>query len=428
MLERQLINYLNINQLFPDRQSAYRAFHSTETALADVLSGILLAIDSGNLSLLDLSAAFDTVDHDILLQRLHLSFGMSSTALEWMTSYLTGRQQCVRHAGSSSTATTLTCGVPQGSVLGPILFLLYTADILSIISKHSLHGHLYADDSQVYGFCRPDSTEVQHLRSVSVSCISDIADWMICNRLQLNSSKSQFIWCSSSRRVERLDRSPFVIGADAVEPRNEVRDLGLILDSDLSMTTHITGLVRTSFGILRQLRSVSRSLTQDATRHLVQSLILSRIDYCNVAFAGSPQRSIIRLQAVINAAARLVLRLKKFDHISTAIQDELQWLRVGERIKFKLCILVHKCMNNCAPGYLADKIRPLSDDVNRSQLRSSKSADVFVPATKTKAGDRAFRVAGPRAWNSLPAPIPETKSLSIFKKQLKMHLLLNHEH
>src|SRR5688572_26660686 len=128
-----------------------------------------------------------------------------------------------------------------------------------------------------------------------------------------------------------IDRSPFVIGADAVEPKNEVRDLGLILDSDLSMTTHITGLVRTSFVILRQRRSVSRSLTQDATRqcrHLVQSLILSRIDYCNVAFAGLPQRSFIRLQAVINAAARLVLRLKKFEHISTAIQDELQWLRV----------------------------------------------------------------------------------------------------
>ena len=117
---RQLVNYLNINKLFPDRQSAYRAFHSTETVLADLLSDILLAIDSGNfslLSLLDLSAAFDTVDHDILLRRLHLSFGMSSTALEWMTSYLTGRQQCVRHAGSSSTATLLTCDVPQGSVV-----------------------------------------------------------------------------------------------------------------------------------------------------------------------------------------------------------------------------------------------------------------------------------------------------------------------
>src|SRR6218665_1066530 len=100
-----------------------------------------------------------------------------------------------------------------------------------------------------------------------------------------------------------IDCNPFVIGADAVQPRRM---------RDLSMMSHITGLVRTSFANLRQLRSVSRSLTQDATRHLVQSFILSRIDYCNVPFAGLPQRSIIRLQAVINAAARLILRVKKF--------------------------------------------------------------------------------------------------------------------
>src|SRR6218665_3542142 len=115
---------------------------------------------------------------------------------------------------------------------------------------------------------------------------------------------------------------------------------------------------------------------QDATRHLVQSLILSRINYCNVTFASLPQGSIIRLQAVINAAAHLVLRVKKFDHISTLMRDELQWLTIGERIRFKLAILVHKCLNNTAPSYLVDKIRPLSDDCNRSRLRSSNSSDV----------------------------------------------------
>src|SRR6218665_1590529 len=136
--------------------------------------------------------------------------------------------------------------------------------------KHGMQGHLYADDSQVhvYGFCRPNSTDVQHLRSVSKNCISDIADWMKCNRLQLNSSKSECFWCSSSRNIERLDCCPFVIGADAVEPKVEVRDLCLILDRDLFMSSHVTGLVSTSFAILRQLRSVSQSLTQDVTRHL----------------------------------------------------------------------------------------------------------------------------------------------------------------
>jgi len=127
----------------------------------------------------------------------------------------------------------------------------------------------------------------------------------------------------------------------------------------------------------------------------VQSLILSRIYCCNVVFTGFPQRNIIRLPAVIHAAACLVLRVKTFDCVSTLMRDELQWLRIDERIRFKLSILVHKCLNNSAPHYLENKIRPLSDDCNRSQLRSSNSSDVFVIRTKTKMGDRAFEVAGP---------------------------------
>src|SRR6218665_1458589 len=126
------------------------------------------------------------------------------------------------------------------------------------------------------------------------------------------------------------------------------------------------------------------------------------INNCNVAFAGLPQRSTIRLQAVINAAARLVLRVKKFDHISTAIQDELQWLRIGERISFKLCILMHKCLNNCAPRYLAESIRPLSEDPKRSRLQSSKSADVTIPRTKTKMADRPFLLPAPPPPTNLP--------------------------
>ena len=239
---------------------------------------------------------------------------------------------------------------------------------------------LRRDDSQVYGFCRPNSTDVQHLRSVSTSGISDIADWMKCNRLQLNSSKSEFICVPPHVQGKSLDCNSFVIG--------------VILYRDLSMTLHITGLVRTNFATLRQLRYVSRSLTQDATRHQCkQSLILSRIDYCNVAFVDLPQRSIILLQAVINAAARLVglLRFKKCGHISTLMRDELQWLRIGERIRFKLSILVHKCLNNSASPYLVDKIRPLSEDCNMSRLRSSHSSDVFAPGTRLKWAIRPFR-------------------------------------
>ena len=131
------------------------------TAVLKVLSDILLAIDAGDLSalvLLDLSAAFDTVDHDILLQRLKTSYGLSGMVLEWFRSYLVGRHQYVRIGSLASTLMLILCGVAQGSVLGPIPFLLYTADLILLAQDHGLRPHLYADDTQVYGFCRPSAS------------------------------------------------------------------------------------------------------------------------------------------------------------------------------------------------------------------------------------------------------------------------------
>ena len=138
-----------------------------------VLSDILLGIDAGDLSalvLLDLFAAFDTVDHHILLQRLEHSYGITGLVRQWFQSYLVGRRQFVRTGSSASSLVRIMCGVPQGSVLGPILFLLYTADLLLLIEGHGLCLHLYADDTQVHGFCRPSATlELQNIIYTSAS-------------------------------------------------------------------------------------------------------------------------------------------------------------------------------------------------------------------------------------------------------------------
>jgi len=155
LLERvvasQLTCYLNANQLLPECQSAYRTLFSTESALLKVTSDVSLAVDRGQLTLLmmlDLSAAFDTVDHEILLTRLNKSFGLSGTVLDWFRSYLEDRTQVVSCGGLLSNSSSMECGVPQGSVLGPILFVLYTVDILDIIETNGLTGHMYADDTQ----------------------------------------------------------------------------------------------------------------------------------------------------------------------------------------------------------------------------------------------------------------------------------------
>jgi len=154
LVVRQLLDYLTSADLLPTLQSGFRSGHSTETAILRVLSDIILAVDHGDVAglvLLDLSAAFDTVDHDILLQRLRVTFGINDVAHRWIRSYLSGWTQHVRRGHKKSTLTRLVCGVPQGSVLGPILFVLYTVDLISLIESHGLSAHLYADDTQVYG-------------------------------------------------------------------------------------------------------------------------------------------------------------------------------------------------------------------------------------------------------------------------------------
>ena len=148
-----------------------------------VLGDILRAIDGGDLAaltLLDLSAAFDTVDHTILLRRLKVSYGMRGSVLSWFASYLNDRTQFVRCGTKRSTPGYVLCGVPQGSVLGPILFLLYTADLLKLIESHDLRPHLYADDTQIYDFCRPGDTA--WLQSRVSLCVCEVALWMRTNR------------------------------------------------------------------------------------------------------------------------------------------------------------------------------------------------------------------------------------------------------
>ena len=235
---------------------------------------------------------------------------------------------------------------------------------------------------------------------------------MRSNLLQVNPSKTEVLWSSSSRRQNQITTSRVRIGSTYVLPFTSVRDIGLYIDCDVSLQTHVTVTVRSCFAALRQIRSVQRCLPRYALLSLIRALVVSKVDYCCSVLAGVSRQLLYRLQSILNAAARLVFSVRRPELITPLpLLRELHWLRVPERITFRLCILTHRCLNGSAPAYLAENIRLTADVERRRHLRSSTTTTLVVPPVqRSTLGDRAFPVAAPRAWNSLP---PSLRTVSI---------------
>jgi hypothetical protein len=211
---------------------------------------------------------------------------------------------------------------------------------------------------------------------------------------------------------------------DFITPATTVRNLGIYLDADASMRSHVSRTVSNCFAALRQIRSIRSSVPQQALLSLVVSLVLSRLDYGSPTLAGLPAYLIDRLQSVLNAAARLVCSSRKYDHV-TPLLRELHWLKMSQRIDYKLAVLVFRCLNGLAPSYLAADLQRVADLDGRRRLRSASTTALAAPVTRlSTVGDRAFPVAAARVWNSLPANVTASPSLPTFRRLLKTELFV----
>lgn len=410
----QLLPFLNSHNILEPFQSGFRALHSTETALLKVTNDLLLTLDSGDnavLILLDLSAAFDTVDHNILLSRLEQCVGIKGTALDWFSSYLKHRTFSVSIDQFSSSTAPVSYGVPQGSILGPVLFCLYMLPLGDIIRKYDISFHFYADDSQLY-LPLKSSDSIQSL----LDCLEDIKIWMSNNYLQLNSDKTEVIVFGPPKSISTVadklaNLTPYI--------RSHARNLGVILDSGLCLDKQISSVVKNSFYQLRIISNLKSFLSHSDLEKVIHAFITSRLDYCNSLYLGLPLSSLTRLQLVQNAAARLLTGTRKREHI-TPVLASLHWLPIHFRIQFKVLLIVFKALKGLAPAYITDLLQPHS--VPRS-LRSSNKGLLHIPRSHLKQkGDRAFSVAAPRLWNQLPSDIRSAPSISAFKSSLKTYL------
>ena len=310
--------YLNSHNLYNTCQSAYRPGNITETALLKVVNDLFLSLIIGNiyvLALLVFSSACNTIDHPILVHRLDTDFGFTDAVLQWFSSYPTDRTHYVSPYNHCSAFAPVHSGVPQGTVLVPILFAMYVKPLSAIIDSHSIIHHSFADDLQIQMSAPPDRIS-ELLRSMQ-SCMGDVNAWASANMLRIYDNKTELTLVTSKRTMHLHNLPTYIaIGNAQIPFKQSVKNLGLTLDCHLTMNAHVSDIARTCYFELRRLASIRRFLTSTATATHVSAFVFSRIDYCNSLLFGSTHDVTSYMQRIQNHAARVILRLPKSSSIT----------------------------------------------------------------------------------------------------------------
>ena len=358
----------------------------------------------------DLSAAFNTVDHDILLSILNKQFGICGKALEWFISYLQSRFFKVKIGKDYSQPHQLHFSMPQGSCSGANVFTCYCSSIDQLVPKDiTLNG--FADDHSLRkSFQAGNRTQEQQAKLRMEHTFSNIKEWMDSMPLKLNSEKTEYIMFGSHQQLTKINPEPLHAGPDLIELSNKVKYLGALLDNTLSFDLHVSSKVQKAMANFIKIKSICKYITWEACTTLLLMLCMSHLDYLNAVLYGIPNKTLNKYQRNQNMCAKLGLGKSKYDS-STESLKTLHWLPIQQWIEFKILVLTHKCINNSAPRYLQDLISV--KEQNRVNMRSNSMGVLLnIPTVKqTTFAARSFRYVAPRLWNSLPTNIRCTKQL-----------------
>ena len=251
-------------------------------------------------------------------------------------------------------------------------------------------------------------------------CLAEIKTWMVMFMLKLNDDKTELVIIAPPYFLHhnKVPLSSVQVGDSGISTSKCARNIGVMFDHHMDMTTQVTKMCQAAWFQLRNIRSVRSSLTKEATLRLVCSLVMPRLDYGNTSLYGISEGLLDKLQKAQNAAARLVVKCLRSDHITPHLRD-LHWLPVRSRIKYKILVTTYRALHNEAPAYISEMLTPY---IPPRTLRSTNTSLLTVPTTHTKHGDRAFSCAAPRLWNELPISIKNCPSTSTFKQSVKTYL------
>ena len=434
----QLVTYLDNNGLIHPNHHGSREGHSTASALIQMYDSWVEEVDKGNMvgvMMVDLSAAFDMVDFNLLLQKLEL-FGLDRESLTWMSSYLVGRQQSVFVDGSLSPPLGIECGVPQGSILGPLMYILYTNDIPDLPHNHPVSAATpapycqecggtvcYVDDS-TFSFAHTDPEALSRGLTCQYQVISK---YMASNKLVINDEKNHLLVLGTRAMEEKRRRVSMQAGNHTIVPSKQEKLLGCMVSDNLKWRNHI--LVGDQ-AIVKQLRGRVNALSMLSSRGdfktklmTANGIVMSKVCYLIQLWGGCEGYLLHALQVQLNKAARLVTG--QFGFTSTRkLMETCGWLSVKQLVVYQSAIMIHKTILSRKPFYMHSRLSMEYSYGTRQQA----SGCIRLDQTFRYRGDlprNSFRVRGANSYNSIPADIRASLTMATFKSKLKKWILTN---
>ena len=417
LVQTQFISYLLRHDLITVEQSAFLKDHSTVTCLHRVIDDWIEALNDREVVavcffFIDISKCFDAISHELLLLKLQY-FGVHGTELRWFESYLSGRKQAVSLNGKLSKPGQVSIGIPQGGVLGPVLFLLFINDITQSVNAGTCN--IFADDVAIYTSCKT----VEDAESQLQICINEIDRWYKNNRLKINADKTNVMVISS--RAKGIHKELNVkLNDTKLKQVNSVRYLGVNIDCKLTWDEHVKQLCKNVAYKIFSMRRLSSSLNTSLLNTLYKGTIQPCIDYACSVWGNCSQKNRELISRLQKRAARIVSKHYGSREISvTKVIKDLKWQSFETRRDYFLNMLMYKCIHGTAPTRLCNEIE-MYFDRHGLNTRNANSLNVVLPKPNIEMFKQTFRYSGPKEWNSLHNDLQNSQTLSSFKRQYKI--------